>query len=88
MSSITIVYDVQPPTGTSQSDLATSKSQSFAFDKNDNYYAGLRGAIATAKETVGKELTEWRDRVGDLEKGKDAKQKSEESSEEEEEPEE
>lgn len=27
----------------------------------------------TAKDTVGKELTEWRDQVGDLEKGKDAK---------------
>jgi len=73
MPSITIAYDLHPPTGTPQQpNLSSSKSQEFAF-KGDDYYAGLSGAIAVAKETVGTELTEWRDRVGDLEKGKDAK---------------
>ena len=43
------------------------------MEDGKNYYAGLRAAITTAKDTVGKELTEWRDQVGDLEKGKDAK---------------
>jgi len=88
MSSITIAYDVHPPTGIPQSNLILSKSENFAFDTKDNYYAGLREAISAAKEKIGKELTELRDLVGDLEKGKDARKTSEESSEEDEEPEE
>jgi len=88
MSSITITYDLHPPTNTAQSDLTPSKSQSFTFNNNDNYYAGLREAIATAKDKVGKELTEWRDQIRDLEKGKDVKKPlAGESSEEEEETE-
>jgi len=70
---ITISYDLKPPADTPQSSLSSSKTQTFAVKDGQSYYAGLRGAIVTAKDTVGKELTEWRDQVGDLEKGKDAK---------------
>ena len=71
--SITITYDLKPPADTPQSGLTPSKTQTFAVEDRGGYYAGLRAAIATSKDTVGKELTEWRDQVGDLEKGKDAK---------------
>lgn len=70
---ITITYDLKPPADTPQSKLAPSKTQTFAVKDGESYYAGLRAAISTAKDTVGKELTEWRDQVGGLEKGKDAK---------------
>jgi len=70
---ITISYDLKPPANTSQSSLTPSKTQTFAVKDGESYYAGLRASIATAKDTVGKELTEWRDQVGDLERGKDAK---------------
>ena len=72
---ITITYDLKPPADAPQSSLTPSKTQEFAVKDGKGHYVGLRAAIATAKETVGKELTEWRDQVGDLEKGKDAKPK-------------
>jgi len=70
---ITISYDLKPATATPQSNLTPSKTQTFAVKDGEGHYSGLRAAIAAAKDTVGKELTEWRDQVGDLEKGKDAK---------------
>lgn len=70
---ITISYDLKPPTDTPQSSLTPSKTKTFAVKDGESYYANLRATIATAKGTVGKELTEWRDQVGDLEKGKDGK---------------
>ena len=70
---ITISYDLKPPTDTPQSNLTPSKTQTFDVKDGEGYYLGLRAAIATAKDSIGKELTEWRDQVGDLEKGKDAK---------------
>jgi hypothetical protein len=70
---ITISYDLKPPANTPQSSLTPSKTQTFSVKDGESYYVGLRASIATAKETVGKELTEWRDQVGDLERGKDAK---------------
>ena len=73
LRAITITYDLKPPTDTPQSDLTPSKTQTFAAKDGEGYYPGLRAAIATAKDTVGKDLTEWRDQVGDLEKGKDTK---------------
>ena len=72
---ITISYDLKPPANTPQFSLVPSKTQTFAVKDGESYYAGLRATIAKAKDTVGKELTEWRDQVGDLEKGKDAKPK-------------
>ena len=71
--SITISYDLKPPADTPQAGLAPSKTQTFAVKDGGSHYAGLRASLATAKDTVGKELTEWRDQVGDLEKGKDVK---------------
>lgn len=73
MSRITISYDLKPPADTPQSSLTPSKTQTFVVKDGESYYAGLRATIPMAKDTVGKELTEWRDQVGDLEKGKDAK---------------
>jgi hypothetical protein len=70
---ITITYDLKPPADTPQSSLAPFKTQTFIVKDGEGYYVGLRAAIATSKDTVGKELTEWRDQVGGLEKGKDAK---------------
>lgn len=70
---VTITYDLKPPADTPQSGLAPSKTQAFTVEDGKGHYIGLRAAIAAAKNTVGKELTEWRDQVGDLEKGKDAK---------------
>ena len=70
---ITVTYDLKPPANTPQSGLNPSKTQSFPVKDGKSHYAGLRVAISAAKDTIGKELTEWRDQVGDLEKGKDAK---------------
>ena len=70
---ITISYDLKPPADTPQSSLTPSKTQTFAVKDGESHYAGLRATITTAKDTLGKELTEWRDQVGDLEKGKDTK---------------
>jgi len=70
---ITISYDLKPPANTPQSSLTPSKTQTFGVKDGECYYAGLRASISTAKDTVGKELTEWRDQVGDLERGKDVK---------------
>ena len=72
---ITISYNLNPPANTPQSNLTPSKTQAFSVKDGIGHYVGLRAAIATAKNTIGKELTEWRDKVGDLEKGKDAKPK-------------
>ena len=85
---ITVAYDLKPPADTPQSSLAPSKTQTFAVKDGESYYAGLRAAISTAKDTIGKELTEWRDQVGDLEKGKDAKPPKTQTEEDEEEEEE
>jgi hypothetical protein len=76
--SITITYALNSPVDTrKETNLNPTKSQTFQFESDNNYYSGLRRAIATAKEETGKELTEWRDAVGDLEKGKDEKKPSE-----------
>ena len=72
---ITVTYDLKPPADTPQSSLTSSKTHTFSIDDGDGYYAGLRAALVTSKDTIGRELTEWRDQVGDLEKGKDAKPK-------------
>ena len=70
---ITITYDLKPPADTPKSGLAPSKTQTFTVKDGEGYYAGLRAAIATSKGTIGNQLTAWRDQVGDLERGKDAK---------------
>lgn len=70
-SSITISYTLQPPADTPIHTSPPSKSQSFDLKPNVDHYASLREAILIAKERLGKELTDWRDVVGDLEKGKD-----------------
>lgn len=74
-TAITITYDLKPPADTPESSLTPSKTQAFTVKDGGGHYVGLRAAIATAKDAIGKELTEWRDQVGDLEKGKDAKAK-------------
>jgi len=70
-SSIKISYTLQPPAGTPKHTSPPSKSQRFDLEPNADHYVSLREAISIAKERLGKELTDWRDVVGDLEKGKD-----------------
>lgn len=37
----------------------------------EEHYAALREAVSNARETLGSELTQWRDAVGDGEKERD-----------------
>jgi hypothetical protein len=77
MPSITISYDLHPPEGTPHDPkVVASKTQNFEIKSGSDYYTALRASIAEAKDTLGKELTEWRDQVGDLEKQKDADAKN------------
>jgi len=46
------------------------KSEPNTADGHKAYYSALKDTVDEAKETLGKELTEWRDAVGDAEKDK------------------
>lgn len=77
--SITISYNLNPPAGseTAVANLSASKTQEFTFNATDStqktYYEGLHGAIQQARDTMGEELTAWRDAVGSLEQNKETK---------------
>ncbi|TFK21533.1 hypothetical protein FA15DRAFT_672468 [Coprinopsis marcescibilis] len=86
MASITINYQLNPPSDTDKSGLETSRTHTFAIPGAESvnesnpsewkaYYAALQTAIADARNTVGDELTAWRDRVGKSELGKEPKGK-------------
>ncbi|KAF8515833.1 hypothetical protein BU17DRAFT_93244 [Hysterangium stoloniferum] len=78
-----------PPTGLSSTtthefpleiSLVSSESTSAETDSHRNnnstaeeHYAALREALSNARETLGYELTQWRDAVGDGEKEKDGR---------------
>ncbi|KAH6911120.1 hypothetical protein BKA70DRAFT_1269516, partial [Coprinopsis sp. MPI-PUGE-AT-0042] len=81
----------------SNESLETSKTTSFPITSNSSmeengktseklvaFYGGLRNALAEAKNTIGDELTVWRDRVGKAELDKEPKARDEEDEEEEE----
>lgn len=77
---ITVTYDLNPPQGVSMDSIARNRTLSLPVSQvangeraNKRYYDGLRTAIAQAKDTVGEELTAWRDAVGNLEQTKEPK---------------
>ncbi|KAM6498873.1 hypothetical protein JOM56_006821 [Amanita muscaria] len=90
MIKIDYTLSVSSPKDTEIGDLSPSKSHSFEVkgDKESykDYYGGLRDALGKARNTVGDELTRWKELVGkDEEKLNGVKQNERE---EEEEPEE
>ncbi|KAJ7654949.1 hypothetical protein DFH06DRAFT_993000 [Mycena polygramma] len=77
---ITIEYTVNPPAPSGQTyELPTSKKHEFkvggpaAEAEQSEYYKELRESIAQARNTVGEELTAWRDAVGKSELTKESK---------------
>ncbi|KAJ6509414.1 hypothetical protein C8R47DRAFT_24350 [Mycena vitilis] len=77
---ITIEYTVNPPAPSGQKyDLPTSQKHEFkvggraAEAGQSEYYKELRESIAQARNTVGDELTAWRDAVGKAELPKESK---------------
>ena len=92
---IAITYDLNPPQGVNVDGIARSRTLSLPVSQaaegenaNKRYYDGLRTAIAQAKDSVGEELTAWRDAVGTLEQAKEPKISMTEEDEEDEEDEE
>ena len=91
---ITITYELKPPTSIDADGLATAKTGNFDVktkpaDGHKVYYTALREAIEEARNQVGDELTAWRDRVGKAELTKEPKKADDdEEGEEEERPEE
>lgn len=78
--SLTISYNLQPPTTVPASSLQTTKSQVIAIKDADSpagYYGSLREAIAQTKDILGSELTAWRDAVGAQEQSKESKRVAE-----------
>ena len=90
---ITITYELKPPTSIDAEGLATAKTgnlnvKSTPADGHKVYYTALREAIEEARNQVGDELTVWRDRVGKAELTKEPqKADDDEEGEEEERPE-
>ncbi|KAI0652617.1 hypothetical protein C8Q79DRAFT_111527 [Trametes meyenii] len=93
MVSISVEYDLNPPSDTPIPEkLSTTKTLEFPVAgtgeaiRQRTYYEGLRVAILQAKNTLGEELTAWRDAVGKREDTKEAKvpKKSEEDEDEDE----
>ncbi|KIJ53747.1 hypothetical protein M422DRAFT_25546 [Sphaerobolus stellatus SS14] len=75
--SLSITYVLQPPSSTTPPHgLSSTTTREFPVKPSTNleafkaYYAALRDTVEEAKETLGKELTAWRDAVGDAEKDK------------------
>ena len=78
---LSVSYDLRPPSSTTTPPnlpaatthdlpLKANLPPSGSTQNSDAYYAALRDAIAEAKGITGRELTEWRDAVGDGEKEK------------------
>jgi hypothetical protein len=88
--SITISYELHPPSGTVAPDLAATKTFQIVLRDSasqKSFYGSVSDAIVAAKETLGRELTVWRDAVGSREMSKETSKtmKYEEGGEEEEE---
>ena len=89
---ITITYELKPPTSIDAEGLSTAKTGNFNVksapaDDYKVYYTALREAIEEARNQVGDELTVWRDRVGKAELTKEPKKADDDEGEEEEQPE-
>ena len=90
MLKISYSLSVSPPPNAHTSELNASKAHEFRVkgDKNSykDYYDGLRETLANARNTVGDELTKWKELVGkDEERLKGVKQNGKEEEEPEEE---
>ncbi|KAI5831856.1 hypothetical protein K523DRAFT_299516 [Schizophyllum commune Tattone D] len=87
MSTLIIKYDLKPPASVDAGTLQTSKTTTAAIatDPKDQsqYYAELRKAVLHAKDTLGEELTQWRDAVGKAEIDKETKKSLKEDDEDE-----
>ncbi|KAL1728300.1 hypothetical protein EV714DRAFT_215408 [Schizophyllum commune] len=87
MSTLTIKYDLKPPAGIEAGALQAAKTTTAAIaaDPKDQsqYYAELRKAVLQAKDTLGEELTQWRDVVGKAEINKETKKSLKEDDEDE-----
>ncbi|EKM61790.1 uncharacterized protein PHACADRAFT_248656 [Phanerochaete carnosa HHB-10118-sp] len=73
---IKITYDLKVPEGTSAPALDNPQTLQFPVAESADikvYYSGLRESIERAKNTVGEELTAWRDAVGNREQSKEMK---------------
>jgi hypothetical protein len=78
MPSISVGYELKPPTAIDSLNLTPSKTQEFQVKGNvsegqKKYYEGLRAAISEARNSLGEELTAWRDAVGNAEQTKETK---------------
>ncbi|KAG8900942.1 hypothetical protein FRC00_010003 [Tulasnella sp. 408] len=79
-SSIEITYSFDLPSGISSPASSTSQSSThtYSFDmqkaarNSSAYYDSFLDALRKAREVTGKDLTAWRDAVGDAEKNKEA----------------
>ena len=88
MLKVDYTLSVSVPPNVDASELSASKAHEFQVhgdkDSHKDYYDGLRAALATARNTVGDELTEWKELVG---KDEECKQNGKEEDEEPEEEE-
>jgi len=74
---VTVSYTLSCPSGVVAPDLNTTRTIQFPVVLSGtglkDRYASLSGAINECKETLGRDLTAWRDAVGDREMGKETK---------------
>jgi len=78
---LSISYTLSPPASTtSPAGLSSTTTHEFTVKSEPNvagghaaYYVALRDAVEESKEVLGKELTAWRDAVGDGEKDRTGK---------------
>jgi len=86
MLKVEYTLSVSPPPNVNTSELSASKTHEFTVDVDKNspkkYYDELRAALSKARNTVGDELTRWKELVG---KDEELKQDGKEEEEEEEE---
>ncbi|TRM66247.1 hypothetical protein BD626DRAFT_199390 [Schizophyllum amplum] len=89
MTTLTVRYDLKPPSGVDTRAMQACKEISTEIaavgPKNQSqYYAELRRAVLQVKDTLGGELTQWRDVVGKAEISKETKKSFKEEDDEEE----
>lgn len=92
MSTVTVTYELHPPSNVTAPGLTPATTHDFdvpvlpsTADANQDYYTALRKSLGDAKAKLGEELTAWRDAVGKEDVGtqKSVQKKGEEESEEE-----
>jgi hypothetical protein len=75
---ITVSYDLNPPPETVTDNLQPSKTHQFEVKASQSegiqsFYEAVVLAVGEAKNTLGKELTDWKDAVGNGENFKETK---------------